>query len=322
MDSYRYNKLFVPTTTIIMNVSTHVPHRSSQVHWASTPQCLKSGQTDWLCAYFQWPNSKAEHTEHNISQWEEYLLSSTKNESEVTSVINQDNRTTTMTLSYKENQKNDSVTGIENTGAIVVPTANLTNSSSIVFPSSTDKKIEINKFIPQQDAIEKCSLNESFCIKIDNYPREDLSNLLKTSKFMSNPYYDVDDINEINDFEKRISDELLQSFCQSRTSVIYPEVGLTLQNEWRYIIQNPSNDNSSIKQGILVEKCIDTRVPCTFDSTLPLGYVSTCIQKYLYKRLISIEGTNEFYYDTFKMPSCCQCMYSVNEDLLTRKGKD
>ncbi|XP_015372221.1 PREDICTED: protein spaetzle-like [Diuraphis noxia] len=219
-----------------------------------------------------------------------------------------------MTLSYEEDQKNHPVIGIENTKVMVLQTANLTNSSSTVFPSSIDKKFEINNFIPEQNAIEKCSLNESFCIKVDNYPREDLSNLFRTSKFSSNPYYDVDVINEINDIEKRTSDDLLQSFCQSRTAVIYPEAGLTFNNEWRYIIQNPTNDNSSIKQGILVEKCVDTRVPCTFDSSLPLGYVSTCIQKYLYKRLITIGGKNEFYYDTFKMPSCCQCMYSANED--------
>jgi len=54
---------------------------------------------------------------------------------------------------------------------IVLPTANLTNSSSIVYPISTDEKIKINKFIPENNAIEKCSLNATFCIKIDNYPR-------------------------------------------------------------------------------------------------------------------------------------------------------
>jgi len=47
-------------------------------------------------------------------------------------------------------------------------------TSSIVFPSTINEKMEsvsINKFIPEPEVIEKCSLNESFCIKVDNYPR-------------------------------------------------------------------------------------------------------------------------------------------------------
>jgi len=49
-----------------------------------------------------------------------------------------------------------------------------TKSSPIVFPNSANEKIQsvsINKFIPEPQVIEKCSMNESFCIKVDNYPR-------------------------------------------------------------------------------------------------------------------------------------------------------
>ncbi|XP_060855070.1 uncharacterized protein LOC132932721 isoform X2 [Metopolophium dirhodum] len=230
---------------------------------------------------FQWHNSTAQHTyilhRYNISQWYP-----TKDYPEITSSVNQDNRTTSTTLSYKEDQKNDSVTGIKNMRAdIVLPTVNLTNSSSIVFPNSTDEKTKINTFIPENTVIEKCSLNETFCIKVENYPREDLYKIFRTSKFASTSYHYVDAKDEVNDFETRIlSDVGLQSFCQSRTEVIYPEAGLTSKNEWRYIVQAPAINGSEIfiKQGILVEKCI--------------------------------------------FPSCCQCMYSINEDMLTRRGGD
>lgn len=59
---------------------------------------------------------------------------------------------------------------------------------------------------------------------------------------------------------------------------------------------------------------------CKFDDHLPTGYISTCIQKYMYKKLVAIKETNEIYYDSFKLPSCCMCMYTVNSELLTRKG--
>eukprot|EP00102_Acyrthosiphon_pisum_P026465 XP_016663675.1 PREDICTED: uncharacterized protein LOC107884984 [Acyrthosiphon pisum] len=271
------------------------------------------GQTNILSPA-GWPYSIAEHTYifYNNSHREENEWLSIKNDPE--GISYQDNRTITTTLSYNKNQKNVQ-TDIETIRGIVLPTANLTNSSSIVFPTSTSEKIKINKFIPEQKAIEKCSLNGSYCIKVDNYPREDLSNIFRNSKYMSTSYYDIDAMNKINDFETRISDSVLESFCRSRTEVIYPEAGVNSKNEWRFIVQTSEiNDNgTSIKQGILVEKCIDTRVPCKFDSSLPPGHVSKCIQKYIYKRLMSIEGFN-FYFDTFKMPSCCQCMYSINED--------
>lgn len=38
--------------------------------------------------------------------------------------------------------------------------------------------------------------------------------------------------------------------------MIFPEAGLNKNNEWRYIIQDPNNDNNNFKQGIKVEKCL------------------------------------------------------------------
>lgn len=62
--------------------------------------------------------------------------------------------------------------------------------------------------------------------------------------------------------------------------------------------------------------------PCKFSDNLPLGYTTTCVQKYIYKKLVAIKESKEVYYDNFKLPSCCACMYSQNPELLTRKGGD
>lgn len=45
-----------------------------------------------------------------------------------------------------------------------------------------------------------------------------------------------------------------------------------------------------------------------------------CVQKYIYKKLVAITDSKEIYFENFKLPSCCVCMYSVNPSLLTRKG--
>jgi len=36
--------------------------------------------------------------------------------------------------------------------------------------------------------------------------------------------------------------------------------------------------------------------------------------------MVAIKDSNEVYYESFKIPSCCECMYSINPDadLLTR----
>ncbi|XP_025198393.1 protein spaetzle-like [Melanaphis sacchari] len=302
-----------------------------------------------LISTIQWPNSTAQHTYDYNSYWEGYLWSPARNRPKRTSLFDRD---TTTTSSFKENQKNEpAVTNIKNVHSRDTPTTNLTKSlfkneninttnntnkqhnsslklpqtksSSIVFPSSINEKmqsVKINKFIPEPHVIEKCSLNESFCIKVDNYPRQDLINIFRTSKYMSNSYFGTDIVNEITDLETRLSNSNLQPFCESKEDVIFPEAGITKNNEWRYIIQDPNNDNTSFKQGIRVEKCINAGTTCKFNDLLPNGYTTTCVQKYIYKKLVAIKDSKEIYYESFKLPSCCECMYSINPDLLTRKG--
>lgn len=37
---------------------------------------------------------------------------------------------------------------------------------------------------------------------------------------------------------------------------------------------------------------------------------------------MAIKDSNEIYYESFKLPSCCACMYSAIADQLTRKGEE
>lgn len=68
--------------------------------------------------------------------------------------------------------------------------------------------------------------------------------------------------------------------------------------------------------------CRNAGEPCKFNGHLPIGHTTTCIQKYIYRKLVAMKDSNEIYYENFKLPSCCACMYSVNTDLLTRIGGD
>lgn len=38
--------------------------------------------------------------------------------------------------------------------------------------------------------------------------------------------------------------------------MIFPEAGLTKHNQWRFILQEQSDDNNAFRQGIRVETCL------------------------------------------------------------------
>lgn len=38
--------------------------------------------------------------------------------------------------------------------------------------------------------------------------------------------------------------------------MIFPEAGITKNNEWRFIVQDANNKNSSFNQGIRIETCM------------------------------------------------------------------
>lgn len=93
--------------------------------------------------------------------------------------------------------------------------------------------------------------------------------------------------------------------CRSVRKIIYPRKGVTIDNDWKFIV----NQNDST-QGVVIELC-DTELegPCLFSDRFPVGYRAVCKQHYVYRQLISFsEQGSPFEKDYFKMPSCCQCV--------------
>lgn len=87
-----------------------------------------------------------------------------------TSVRTLSSSNVTKSLPKNENTINNS--SIQSSNGLKFPQTK--SSSSIVFPNSLDDKIQTvstNSFIPEHHVIEKCSMNGSFCTKVDNYPR-------------------------------------------------------------------------------------------------------------------------------------------------------
>ncbi|CAI6368618.1 unnamed protein product [Macrosiphum euphorbiae] len=225
--------------------------------------------------------------------------------------------------SHKEDQKDEKDPTPTNLNQSSFKNENTTNNTNkenstklprklvppIVFPN------QINKFIPDLQKMKKCSTNETFpfCINVDNYPKEDLSKIFRTSKYNSTSYFETD-----NEIQTRILNSNLEEFCESEEQVIFPEAGITKYGEWRYIIQDLNIDNTNYRQGIRVEKCKNAGATCKFDDIFPLGYATICVQKYIYKKLVAIKDSKEIYYESFKLPSCCECMYIKITDISSR----
>lgn len=59
---------------------------------------------------------------------------------------------------------------------------------------------------------------------------------------------------------------------------------------------------------------------CDLIGELPDGYETSCKQKYIYRRLLSVGDEGDPVVDSFEIPSACCCAYKRNLDFLARFG--
>lgn len=101
--------------------------------------------------------------------------------------------------------------------------------------------------------------------------------------------------------------EEVESACPVRTMFVSPRAALSDRSQWKFVV-NLGDRDPRIRQVIRVDICRSTDSSCSNAISLPFGYVSRCRQKYLKKKLLSLDadggGTSE---ENFFVPSCCVC---------------
>ncbi|XP_064459136.1 uncharacterized protein LOC135369482 [Ornithodoros turicata] len=101
--------------------------------------------------------------------------------------------------------------------------------------------------------------------------------------------------------------ENVEQACPFRVRYIPVRAALNDRSQWKFIVNVPERD-VRVTQFIRVEVCEYPDEPCSSTISLPHGYVSKCRQKYLKKKLLSLDadggGTSE---EDFFVPSCCVC---------------
>lgn len=105
-------------------------------------------------------------------------------------------------------------------------------------------------FDPGEKAV-KCAKETTFCERIENYPTDEVDLILQESSHQYKELF-VTDITPnfiSNRFDGEEEEE--EPLCASRTKLIFPRAGLSVDNTWRFIV-----NQSNYTQGVRIDECM------------------------------------------------------------------
>lgn len=154
---------------------------------------------------------------------------------------------------------------------------------------------------PIDETIISCSTNETlqFCENDENklYPTEYIESLLNKTFGKHNEYFD--EVMNRDDF----SDESESiNLCEIHRRKFYPRVAKNEEHDWQFIINLPK-----YHQPIRVELCQEASSQCLFSEYFPIGYSSSCTQKYSKIPLIGLDANGDIFISEYEYPSHCNC---------------
>lgn len=143
-----------------------------------------------------------------------------------------------------------------------------------------------------------------FCEELANqeYPTEYVETMLANTDAQTYSKYFNKTVASDDALGVRISSDTSIELCTSFKRIIYPQVAVNIENDWRFVIQSTQS-----KQSIRVEICQKQNSKCLFSETFPNGYVSACIQKHTKVPLLSLGENGELVSYDYAFPSFCQC---------------
>ncbi|CAG9818071.1 unnamed protein product [Phaedon cochleariae] len=186
------------------------------------------------------------------------------------------------------------------------------SEQDIIFPDSFELIFEP---LPKIDGAPKCADDSTFCENIDSYPYHHLKDVLQKNTLYKELFGTDEAPVEISN---RVGGEDDRYVCGAFERTIFPQVGMNKDNKWKFIINQGEKDG--FVQGIRIETCRKPDTPCDIIGDLPNGYVTSCKQKYVYRRLLALNDTGAPVPDSFKIPSSCCCSYKRDFDILARFG--
>lgn len=92
------------------------------------------------------------------------------------------------------------------------------------------------------------------------------------------------------------------NLCETYRRKIYPQMAMNVNSVWRFVINNPE-----FRQPVRVELCQKKSSKCQFGDSFPLGYSSSCTQKFTKIPLLSLNDDGDISTFEYEFPSHCQC---------------
>ncbi|XP_056643406.1 protein spaetzle-like [Diorhabda sublineata] len=164
--------------------------------------------------------------------------------------------------------------------------------SAILFPD------DLNFVLDEAPA---CATDSTYCEEYEDYPEQHLKNLLNWHQMNKNLFgIDVAPLLDTRDDDEEF-------VCKSRVTTIFPKIAKNTRNAWKIIINQ--GDNEEYKQGVVVERCLTAGRKCDVIGEKSQYFITACKQKYIYRRLLSLNDVGLPELDSFKLPSACCCSY-------------
>ncbi|XP_055389809.1 protein spaetzle-like [Condylostylus longicornis] len=181
-----------------------------------------------------------------------------------------------------------------------------TSLSSSIIQQQQQQQHQQNKktFIPHCKSDNNGIVSSSFCTQVDNYPIDDVIKAIQEDSTKFEAVFGEDSLPEIpTEISQRIDPDFgEETLCQSVERLIFPQAGMTKDNNWSFII-----NHENYTQGIRIEECLKPGKPCLMAENFPNGYRTECKQKYIYRQLLSMNEHGIIKKDQFQLPSCCKC---------------
>ncbi|KAJ3653874.1 hypothetical protein Zmor_013103 [Zophobas morio] len=188
------------------------------------------------------------------------------------------------------------------------------SDQDIIFP---DAYQVIFENVPRINTAPKCAKGKTYCEDFDPYPYNQVKDMLQR-KHIRNDLFGKDEppedrysiTNRNGDFESFV--------CTSVQKTVFPRVGKNKNNKWKFIINQEESDG--YVQGIRIEVCRKEGSACDLIGERVNGYITSCKQKYMLRRMMSLSENGDPMPDTFQLPSACCCSYRKDLSFLSRFG--
>ena len=104
--------------------------------------------------------------------------------------------------------------------------------------------------------------------------------------------------------QPRLLQETSHPACHLLETFVRPRAARNTDLEWRFIVNELSEEDTEYQQVVRVGRCDGTHHECS--GSWP-GQVTQCRQQYLDHKLVVLSMAGEVLLDTFSFPSCCAC---------------